>query len=950
MRGTGNLSARPASAGRWWRRGIAAAGRPGALVSLATLFVLSALALPAAAHAGDFDVPADLRDHALLSCQDLTLSGGAAVTSEGLRTGAAEAEEGHVQSDGDITLDGGVEVHGDATAGPGGQILRHGKPSLVTGTESVATEPFDCAPVDLDALRAALEASNDDGALPQTAKGKDPLSGQDGRSLVLNGHDSLTIPAGTYLLGDLRLAGGATLVLDGRVEILVTGTIDVQGGAQINADGGAYDLRLWSAGASVSIDSQAVVRGFLYAPSAAVHLGGKSLLAGAVQGGQVEIAGGARVVREVDDVPPELTVETPGEGDLVETCLIPVSGQAEDGEGPVTLTVNGDPVTVADDGSFTGTADLATDDPGLVVFEATDQAGNTTRVEVRVDIVPPEVALLEPPPGSLVGRRVVDLAGSSGTATEVTVNGLAAQVPGDGSFTLPGFDLGEDGLVTLTLDASNCGGSVQATAVLDLDTLPPTVAIDSPSPETLFGSQPVTVSGTVEDAHLDMVTVNGVAATVDGGRFTAEGVPLTEGDNILVATATDALGRSTDSAPVPVTLDTTAPTVTITAPTAGTVLDTPTITVSGEVSDPHLDTVRVGDVVATVSGMTFEAAGVALTEGDNFLVAEATDLAGNSAASPSVVVVLDTLPPEVTLDAGALPELTGETAIPVTGSAVDPHLDSVAVNGVPATVTGDQFAADSVPLDEGANELVAEAVDTLDHHGLSAPVTVTRDTLPPEVAITEPAAGAELTERTVTVRGTVSDPHLDRVTVGGVEATVSDGTFVAEGVELPEGDSEIVAHAVDVLDHAADSEPVPVVVDTLPPVVNLDSPADSLVATTPVTVTGQVDEPHLDSVTVAGVEAVVGGDGGFTAEGGELAEGAGTAASRRRGWSWPRGRTRSPPPPGTASATRPPPSRWSTSWTPCRRRSPSPRPSTARSSSTARWRSPAPRPIPTSTR
>jgi len=839
----------------------------------AAFVLLAALALPTPAAADGFTVPADLAEHAVLSCQDLTLSGGATVASEGIRTRATEAGQGHVRSNGDVTLDGGVEVDGDATAGPNGRIVHHGKPSTVTGAELVATERFDCAPIDLATLRSVLEGSNDNAALPQTAKGKDPLGGKTGRSLSLKGHDSLTIPAGSYLFDDLSLAGGASLVLDGPVRILVTGSIDLQGGATVNAGGAAYDLRLWSAGPSVSIGSQVEVRGFLYAPDAEVRLTGKSLLAGALQGDGVEIAGGARVVRVVDDAPPVLEVDTPTDGDLVESCLIPAAGRASDGEGPVTVTVNGAPATVAEDGSFTGSADLATDDPGLVVFEATDRAGNTTRVEVRVEIVPPEVALLSPAPGSLVGERVVDLAGRSGTATEVTVNGVPAQVTGDGTFALPGFDLGEDGLVALTVEGSNCGGSDRTTATLDLDTLAPTVAIDSPSEGTLFGSQPITVSGTVEDAHLDTVTVNGVTATVDGGRFTAEGVPLSEGDDQLIAKATDALGRSTVSAPVVVTLDTTAPTVTITAPTAGTVLDTPTITVSGEVSDPHLDSVRIGDVVATVSGMTFTAEDVPLDEGDNFLVAEATDLAGNGASSPSVVVVLDTLAPEVSLDGAALPELTGETSIPVAGTAIDPHLDAVTVNSVEATVTGDRFVAEPVPLEEGANELVAEAVDTLDHRASSPPVTVTRDTLPPEVAITEPAAGAELDARTVTVRGTVSDPHLARVTVGAVDAIVTDGTFVAEGVELPEGDAEIVAHAVDALDHAADSEAVPVVVDTLPPVVQLDSPADPLVAASPVTVTGQVEEPHLESVLVAGVEAVVGPDGAFSVDGVELAEG-----------------------------------------------------------------------------
>ena len=237
-------------------------------------------------------------------------------------------------------------------------------------------------------------------------------------------------------------------------------------------------------------------------------------------------------------------------------------------------------------------------------------------------------------------------------------------------------------------------------------------------------------------------------AQIEGQRFTAEGVVLHEGQNPLTATARDVLGRSTTSAPVTVELDSTAPTATITEPENGAVVATPQITVRGTVSDPNLISVTVNGITATVAGTSFVANGVPLSEGESFLVAKARDAAGNEAASPSVVVVLDTLPPTVTLDAAALPELTGETSVTAVGTAADPHLDAVTVNGVAATVSGEDYAAANVPLQEGPNSIVARAVDTLGHAAETAPATVTRDTLPPEVAVTEPAADAQLTSRT----------------------------------------------------------------------------------------------------------------------------------------------------------------------------------------------------------
>ncbi len=845
--------------------------RPSMLLALIAGLTLALL--PTAPAVADFSLPSDLRDHAVLSCADLEISGASVVTSEGLSTGAAEGDQGHVRSNGDVLLDGGPEVYGDAIAGPGGQIVLSGKPATVTGSQTNAASPFDCSPIDLLVLRSVLEAANDNDSLPLTAKGNPALGGDDGRTLELSGRDSLTLPAGTYLVSDLRLAGNSRLEVEGDVRLLVTGEVDIKGGSHVHLDGDPYTLRLWVAGTSVSLASQSIVHGFLYAPDAAVRLAGRSKLVGGLAGGEVTVVGGSRVRRVVDDAPPELAVTAPVDGETVPGCTIPVTGTATDGEGAVTVAVNGVAATLDADGSFTAEITLGGDDPGLVAATATDAAGNTTTVEVRVSILPPEIALVSPAPGSLVGQRVVTLTGTSGNATAVTVNGVAAGVPGDGTFRLEGFDLGEDGLVTLELVASHCGGSVSQTAVLDLDTLPPEIAIDSPAPGTLYAESPISVGGTVADAHLDSVTVNGVVALVEGGRFTAEGVGLAEGGNTLVATASDALGRSTDSAPVEVILDTTAPVVGITDPVAGAVVATPQITVSGEADDPRLASVSVNGVAADVSAGVFTATGVALAEGETFLVATAVDTLGNSADSPSVVVTLDTLPPEITLDAAALPALTDQTSLTVGGTVSDPHLDRVSVNGVVATVVDGRFVAENVPLAEGDNDLVAQAVDTLGHSASTPPATVTRDTLPPVVAVTTPAAGAELTSRTVTVTGTVDEPHLESVTVAGIVAVVDAGTFTVEGVELPEGESEIVARAVDVLGHAAGSAPVAVTVDTLAPVVRLASPADPLGSAATVTVTGSAEDPHLDAVTVAGLPAVVAADGTFSVDGVPLSEG-----------------------------------------------------------------------------
>src|SRR5262249_21577573 len=160
-----------------------------------------------------------------------------------------------------------------------------------------------------------------------------------------------------------------------------------------------------------------------------------------------------------------------------------------------------------------------------------------------------------------------------------------------------------------------------------------------------------------------------------------------------------------------------------------------------------------------------------------------------------------------------LPAVTDQTTVTVTGTATDPHLSSVTVNGVTASLVGSRFTAPGVPIAEGDNTLVAHAVDVVGHAADSAPLAINRDPQAPPAALPSPAPNAQLAALPITVTGTVSDPHLRDVTVAGVAATVSGSTFSAPGVTLPEGAVAVTATATDTLGHAANAS-VPAVVDT----------------------------------------------------------------------------------------------------------------------------------------
>jgi hypothetical protein len=93
-------------------------------------------------------------------------------------------------------------------------------------------------------------------------------------------------------------------------------------------------------------------------------------------------------------MPPQLVVNAPTNGLITNIQSLPVSGtaSASPGAGPVTVTINGVAVSVAQDGSFSGTAALQ-EGWQVVVVQATDSFGQTTTLlpEVVLDTVLPVV-------------------------------------------------------------------------------------------------------------------------------------------------------------------------------------------------------------------------------------------------------------------------------------------------------------------------------------------------------------------------------------------------------------------------------------------------------------------------------------------------------------------------------------------------------------------------------
>ncbi|MBI4749276.1 MAG: hypothetical protein HY774_12355, partial [Acidobacteria bacterium] len=340
----------------------------------------------------------------------------------------------------------------------------------------------------------------------------------------------------------------------------------------------------------------------------------------------------------------------------------------------------------------------------------------------------------------------------------------------------------------------NGGGVVTILAQAPQDTTAPVITLAEPAEGLITKTSPITVSGTVTDTSAVTMTVNSQPVTLSGTQFAASAT-LTEGSNTITVLATDAFGN-VGTATRNVTLDTTAPVLTVTSPQDGAVTTESQLTITGTVTDATTTTVTVNNVAATRNGNEFSAV-VSLVEGQNTFAIRAQDAAGNQTEITRTVtlqVQQDTTPPVITLTEPAEGLITNVSPVTISGTVTDASAVTVTVNNQPATLSGTQFSA-SVTLAEGSNTITVSATDAFGNAS-SALRTVVLDTTAPVVTITSPEDGATTTESQITVTGTVTDATTSTVTVNDIAATPSGNEFSAV-VPLFEGPNTLLVRATD---------------------------------------------------------------------------------------------------------------------------------------------------------
>lgn len=500
----------------------------------------------------------------------------------------------------------------------------------------------------------------------------------------------------------------------------------------------------------------------------------------------------------IDTAPPDLFVTSP-DFDLTNSPSVTVAGTTEP---DASVTVDGLAVAVSGAGAFSTTRTLV-EGANTIVVIATDAAGNSaseTR-SVTLDTIAPALAVTTPSAGAILASRVITVAGTAEVGSELTVSGVRVDVTTAGTWSV---DLAfADGPHTITVRAVDAASNVATvTRSVTVDTTAPALYVTSPDYD-LTTVAAVTVSGTTEPGA--SVTVDGTPVTVDAGGTFGTSLTLTEGSNTITVVATDAAGHST-MITISVTLDTTAPALSVIAPLTGAILASNAMTVSGT-TEPGA-TVTVNGNVASVSTAGAWSLQLALADGAPTITVRAVDAAGNSATLTRSVTI-DTHAPttevSVTGTLGANGWYTSSATLTITTADPTPGIGVASIEyRLNGTGSWTPVSGDSATLvrGDGVHLVEVRAVDAAGNVGPERSVTVRVDTDAPAVTVATPVNGTVVEAPFVEFTGTVDDPGAT-VLVGGVQVRPDASGSWRAVVALEAGPNSITVTAVDAAGNTA---------------------------------------------------------------------------------------------------------------------------------------------------
>src|SRR2546421_2924333 len=365
------------------------------------------------------------------------------------------------------------------------------------------------------------------------------------------------------------------------------------------------------------------------------------------------------------------------------------------------------------------------------------------------DTTPPTVALTAPTLGQTVAGVVTLRASASDNVGVTRIDYMQdGQVLGALSPAAMTFSWNtaavSNGAHTLTARAYDAAGNATtatgiSVTVANADTTAPAVAITTPtaSPTYPASSSALALGGTASDAvgvtQVTWANTRGGSGTATGTTsWTASGIVLQTGANVLTVTARDAAGNIATRTVTVTYAAATAPTVTITTPTAsptyGTSLSSLSLggTASGATQVMWANN-RGGSGAAT--GTTnLTASGIGLQAGANVLTVTARDAAGHTAtATVTVTYAAATAPTEALTTPTASPAYStniSSLTLRGTASGATQVMWANSSGGFGAATGTTSWTASGIVLQAGTNVLFVIVRDAAGHTA-TATVTIT---------------------------------------------------------------------------------------------------------------------------------------------------------------------------------------------------------------------------------
>ena len=308
-------------------------------------------------------------------------------------------------------------------------------------------------------------------------------------------------------------------------------------------------------------------------------------------------------------------------------------------------------------------------------------------------------------------------------------------------------------------------GGKPATCVATYVRSGPTLTVSTLPDGSITNNATLNITGTVTDEiGIISFTINGVAVTVTHGAF-SRAVTLATGTNTITIVAIGTQGNSTTNSRT-ITLDQTAPTLTITTPADNSITGETPITVTGTVNEAATVKARVGTgawQTAQVYGASFIIQ-LTLANGQNTIEVTATDVAGNVVtATAKRTITFDGSAPALAITNPNQDITTALSSITLSGTVSDQSVVTVTIthNGqtyTPAVTSGAFSQQLSFPVAGGFPVIVTAS----DIYGRST--TVQRN------IIYQPPSGATLDLGAIScTKGATATVPLTLANVAGID-------------------------------------------------------------------------------------------------------------------------------------------------------------------------------------